>query len=265
MNAKKIKIISCAAVVAALALLFCLFVLFVRKGDYSGKMKIRTYSDFFTLETEELGENDYPFNLFNKRKWVFKLPCDCAPSYYIAVGADNITYVEGTGELRRGMFCMTLNEEERETFSLYLKELFEKQREKYVVHSTSVMYAWEGELTEDRLSEAIERYEREYTPLNASELYRKRLVLFYSEHKGYRCEAVRVSPVDPNSPNVELTEFKTGDGVNASVGELYNRVDVSEWYYDDTMNGHDTWAYLIRISNGNQQPYYYYFRVNYAQ
>jgi len=265
MNAKKPILVTVVAVVTVLALLACGFALLVRKGGYSGKMKIRSYQDIFTVETEELGKKDYSFSLFNERRWVFKLPCDCAPSYYITVGGETLTYVEGTGELRRGVFCVTLNEEERETFSLYLKELFEKQREKYVDRSTSVMYAWEGELTEDALSEAIKRYEREYTPFNASELYRKKLAMFYSEHKGYRCEVVRVSPVDKNAPNVELTEFNTGDGVSVSVGELYNRVNVSLWYYDDTMNGYDTWSYLVRISGDNQRQYYYYFRVNYAQ
>ena len=129
------------------------------------------------------------------------------------------------------------------------------------VDSKSVLKAWAGGLTQDKLKSAINEYTKNYKnivlPKDTDYKY-----YFETDFEIKDCRVLRVSAVDENNADYEIYE----GGFNFHGQSSYDgkTVKVSLLEYDESMEKHPIVSYVVWAEDSEGVKHCYYFRVDYS-
>ena len=125
----------------------------------------------------------------------------------------------------------------------------------------SILKAWSGELTKEKLKWAIEEYRKNYTNIVLEE-DTDLTVSFEVDFPAASCSVIRVSSVDDNDTDCEWEEGVLNFYLDA---ELDNKtVTVSILDFDSTMEKYPIVSYVVRVKDIKGKEIHYYFRVDYS-
>ena len=127
-----------------------------------------------------------------------------------------------------------------------------------------VLKAWTGDFSEEKLLDAINKYQSNYDNIVFKSTTEMENVSFETDFEVASCSVSRVSRVDKNDTNCELTSYldlyvKTSfDGHKVTIATDWWNVD------GDWVKNHPIWSYLVRITDKGGNNHYYYFRTDYS-
>lgn len=125
----------------------------------------------------------------------------------------------------------------------------------------SILKAWSGELTKEKLKWAIEEYGKNYTNIVLKE-DTALTVSFEVDFPAASCSVIRVSSVDDNDTDCEWEEGVLNFYLDA---ELDNKtVNVSILDFDSTMEKYPVVSYVVAVKDIKGKEIHYYFRVDYS-
>ena len=124
----------------------------------------------------------------------------------------------------------------------------------------SILSAWTGRLSTERLKYAIAVYSKYYTNIVFKEDTDFK-VSFDVDFEIAECSVVRVSCV--NAVNIY---FELGEGLNFSLDAYFDNktVNVPILEYGSTMEKYPIVSYLISVKDVSGEEHFYYFRANYS-
>ena len=125
----------------------------------------------------------------------------------------------------------------------------------------SILNAWSGELTVEKLKRAIKQYSKNYTNI-VLDKNTDFTVSFETDFEIVDCSVIRVSAVDKNDIDFELDE----GGFNFSLEASFNNktVKTSILNFDSSMEKYPVVSYVVCVNDVNGIKHYYYFRVDYS-
>lgn len=125
----------------------------------------------------------------------------------------------------------------------------------------SILNAWSGELTVEKLKRAIKQYSKNYTNI-VLDKNTDFTVSFETDFEIVDCSVIRVSAVDENDIDFELDE----GGFNFSLEASFNNktVKTSILNFDSSMEKYPVVSYVVCVNDVNGIKHYYYFRVDYS-
>ncbi|MBR2907566.1 MAG: hypothetical protein IKC26_05915 [Clostridia bacterium] len=135
--------------------------------------------------------------------------------------------------------------------------------------NSSVLKAWTGEFSEDKLKAAINEYQSSYHNIvfagNGEGAHIEAVdISFETDFEVSLCSVSRLAPVDDTDINVELNGYIDLALIPDCDGKRVT-VDAGWWHGDDDwVQSYPVWSYLVRLTDADDTVHYYYFRVDYS-
>lgn len=128
----------------------------------------------------------------------------------------------------------------------------------------TVLKAWSGEFSEEKLISAINEYQSNYTNI-VLEKGGASSISFETDFEVSWCSVSRLSRTDDTDIEVELHSY-IDLIVETHCDDRTVTIPVDWWYTgpDSWVNDYVVWSYLVRVTDSNGSNHYYYFRVDYS-
>ena len=127
----------------------------------------------------------------------------------------------------------------------------------------NVLHAWTGEFSEEKLTQAIQKYQNECAAVVVNE--ENTAVSFETDFEVSSHTVVRLSQVDATDIHIELNGYidlkieSHCDGKIITVSTDWWNEGESSWTKDCTL-----WSYLVCAKDAGGSEQYYYFRADYS-
>ena len=128
----------------------------------------------------------------------------------------------------------------------------------------TVMKAWSGEFSEEKLRAAINEYQSNYTKI-VLEHGSNDSVSFETDFEVSSCSVSRLSQIDDTDIEIELNGYIDLFIETKCAGRMVT-IPIDWWHVegDSWVNDYLVWSYLVRAIDTNGSSHYYYFRVDYS-
>ena len=125
----------------------------------------------------------------------------------------------------------------------------------------NVMFVCDGVVSDERLLETFDTYQRKYQPFPVSP--KPTYISFDVDFSVKSCRVTRLSSVDERNMEEELhsyIDYRAGTLIEGST----IKVDTSWWYSSGEWTQQcKLWSYLMLVEDMDGQEHYYYCRVSY--
>ena len=125
----------------------------------------------------------------------------------------------------------------------------------------NVMFVCDGVVSDERLLETFDTYQRKYQPFPVSP--KPTYISFDVDFSVKSCRVTRLSSVDERNMEEELhsyIDYRAGTLIEGST----IKVDTSWWYNSGEWTQQcKLWSYLMLVEDMDGQEHYYYCRVSY--
>ena len=128
----------------------------------------------------------------------------------------------------------------------------------------TVLKAWSGEFSEEKLKAAINEYQKDYENI-ILEKDGDPSISFETDFEVSSCSVSLLSRIDDTDIEVELHGY-IDLALAASFDGKTVTIPVDWWYEDDDswVNDYLVWSYLVSVKDTDGGNHYYYFRVDYS-
>ena len=129
---------------------------------------------------------------------------------------------------------------------------------------STVMKAWSGEFSEEKLKSAINEYQSNYINVVLEE-GGSSSVSFETDFEVASCSVSRLSRTDDTDIEIELNSYIDLFIETKCDGRMVT-IPIDWWYAEDDsrVNDYLVWSYLVCVKDTNGSSHYYYFRVDYS-
>ncbi|MBR4971755.1 MAG: hypothetical protein IKY59_02160 [Oscillospiraceae bacterium] len=130
--------------------------------------------------------------------------------------------------------------------------------------TNGVLKAWTGDYSEEQFVNAINEYQTNYKPIVSDGKTKMVSVSFDTDFEISSCSVPRVSFVDNNDIDAELS-----GGICLAVETTFDGKEVTvstDWWLDasDWTKDYPIWSYLVCVKDMDGVAHYYYFRTDYS-
>lgn len=127
-----------------------------------------------------------------------------------------------------------------------------------------ILKAWTGDFSEEKLLDAINKYQSNYDNIVFKSTIEMENVSFETDFEVASCSVSRLSRVDENDIKCEMTSY-IDQFIETSFEGHKVTIATDWWNVDgDWVKNHTIWSYLIRMTDKDGNVHYYYFRTDYS-
>ncbi len=126
-----------------------------------------------------------------------------------------------------------------------------------------ILYAWEGDFSEEPLKKTIEHYQTNYTPFCYGSNEPVDFVSFETDFDIAGYTICRLSSVDDVNMDYELNSY-IDLSIKSHLDGRKITIETDWWHRDNGVQKYPVWSYLVLVRDTEGGEHFYYFRVDYS-